>query len=480
MNDLLTDHNDNDSFKTTSEEAQTPNPINAIVHVSISRDMLKAYLNIEPPLYGGSLPTLEEIKNELSRFRINYGIDEPMLLKMTVNPIYNCDIQIAEGLPSVKGTDGTYTLQFNTQKEFRPKERLDGTVDYQDLGLVENVKKGQVLCSITKHTNGEEGKSVTGAKIFPVRGKPVPITTGKNTEYNENGDIIAMINGQVELFGTKINVDETFIVQKDVDISTGNIKVNGNVKVNGTVVTGFTVEAAGNIEIKGTVAAVMLKAGGNITLHGGAQNSELVCDGDLNGRFIENCAVTVKGSAKLGYVMNSKVQCGQTLTIAGPLARFSGGSCTVGQDIIAPIIGFPSGIITELELGTDPQIIERQQQILHEIPRIEKQLQCLEQLIPLLRHLDEENRLDDDKKQKLKEALNCVDTNKLLLESDQQELEKIHELLRTKGYGRIICSRIIHPGTKIKIGDAKLSVTESIIGMTLYNDEGEICQVSCH
>jgi uncharacterized protein (DUF342 family) len=64
--------------------------------------------------------------------------------------------------------------------------------------VVESVKKGQVLCTIKHPTNGVEGMSVTGQKIFPVKGKAVPSFVGKNTELNEDGTVIySTIDGHV-------------------------------------------------------------------------------------------------------------------------------------------------------------------------------------------------------------------------------------------------------------------------------------------
>src|SRR5690606_16380994 len=111
-------------------------------------------------------------KTALNDAGITYGIDENMLLNICDKPIYDKDIVIANGIEPINGKDGTYKLNFKTEKELRPKEKEDGTVDFYNLEIVENVKKGQILCEITPPTDGKDGMSVTGEIIYSIPGKP--------------------------------------------------------------------------------------------------------------------------------------------------------------------------------------------------------------------------------------------------------------------------------------------------------------------
>ena len=200
------------------------------------------------------------------------------------------------------------------------------------------------MCNITLPTDGTEGVAVTGEKLLPKKGKPAPVRPGQNTEQNEQGTVIySKINGHVVFTGAKIVVNKTFYVSGNVDNSTGSIKVLGNIVIRGTVLSGFTVEAEKNMEINGSVESAKLKAGGNIVLRSGINGSHVTCFGDLSSRFIESCDITVKGSLKSEYIINSNIHCGKNLEISGRRARFSGGRCVVGKDLTCPIIGADSG-----------------------------------------------------------------------------------------------------------------------------------------
>jgi uncharacterized protein (DUF342 family) len=213
-----------------------------------------------------------------------------------------------------------------------------------------------------------------------------------------------------------------------------------------------------------------------MTLRRGIYGCDVFCGGDFSGRFIENSNVTIIGTARTEYIMDSNVRCGRSLEIAGSYARFHGGSLVVGGDFSCPIIGAPSGIKTIIEIGTDPSIIERQQQIEVNHPLLEKQLKSIVQLISLLKQYEEAGRLDDEKREMLEKALYNYQTLTDLYESESQELEEINQLIREKGYGRIKCARTIYPGTVIKIGPEIMTVTEPINNALLYLADGVIHQ----
>lgn len=454
-----------------------PEPVDASVRLEISPDKLTAFLRIIPPEHGGAVPTLELYTEILNVFKITYGVDSEKLNYLTSHPIYDEMIPIAKGLPPVNGINGSYALQFRELKELRPKEREDGSVDFHDLGIVENVQKQQVLCLITPPTEGSEGITVTGEKLLPIKGREVPSLLGKNVELAADGlSVLSMIAGQVDYLNNKIHVGETFIIPENVDNSTGNIKVVGNLLIKGMIKPGFSVEAEGSIEIKGSAESATIKAGGNVILRSGITNSSVTCQSDLDSKFIENSSIFVRGEIHSEYILNSNIRCGKTLQIIGRIGKFVGGSCIAGQDIVARVIGSPANVETYLELGTDPSVIERQREILKEIPALEKQIHTLTSLLSLLSQRQAANVLTPDQKILLDNASFSNKTNMEQLSALKQEMVEISELIRTKGYGRVMCKDTIYPGTTVKIGMEIMAVSDPLKNAALYYDNGSIQQ----
>lgn len=449
---------------------------NAVIQATVANGDLEAYLYLEPPTNGGAAPTLEAMKSALLSKGISHYIDQIKLYQLAAEPVYLEQILVAKGIAPINGNDGMATFQVGTEKKtLKPREREDGTVDYRDLDIVENVTQGQVLCVITPPTEGTTGISVKGNILLAKKGRPVPSLLGKNTEFNADGSaILSRIDGQIEFDGKRIHVNETFIVKENVDNSTGNLNVLGNLFVPGMVLPGFQLEAGGSITVSTRAEGSMLKAGTNISIYGGIINCDIYSEGDLRCRFIENCNVYVKGDVRTEYIINSNVRSGKSIKISGNVAKIIGGICIAGESIVAHTIGSPSFVQTRLEIGTDYTILERQQNYLAQIRELEKQNKSLTPLISLLLQLQSNNRLTPDKKQALDNAVHTYDTNINIIKEARAGLDEIAEAVRTKGSGRVVCTGILYPGTKVVIAEASMDIRDSLSNATLYYSQGAI------
>ncbi|MEA4932857.1 MAG: FapA family protein [Lawsonibacter sp.] len=452
-------------------------PVDAIIQGSISNDGLKAFLKMEPPANGGAGPTLEAITDELAKKNITYQVDYKKLNILVANPIYHLGIPISSGLAPVDGVDGTATFLIRTQKSgVQLKTDEKGNVDYRDLDMVENVKRGQTLCQIVLPTEGTPGISVQGKELPQKKGKPVPSYLGRNTELNEDGTaILSKIDGQAEFNGQQINVEETFYVKGNVDNSTGNLQVNGNLSIRGMVLPGFVLEAVGKIEVEGTVVNATIKAGSDVKLHSGITGGMVHCGGDLACKYIENSQIFTVRNINAESIVNSDVKCGKSIIVSGQIAKIMGGSCIAGENIEAGCIGSWANIKTKLELGTDPTVIERQQKLLAHISDMETQNHKLNPLIAILQQLETNNRLTPEKNKALENARYTYETNVRSLELEKNELEEMAQSIKAKGFGQILCSKTIYVGAQIIIGDAYLNITDALNHVSLYYKDGEIC-----
>lgn len=459
----------------SSSSADNGPVVDAVVKVIFQDRGLTASLNIKPPSGGGAAPTVESMKAVLNSIGVKYGIDEAQLAALENHPVYSMDVIVARGTPPVNGEDGTVDILIETENKGKPKEDSDGKVDLRDLGIVDNVQKGQVLCIIHPPTPGTPGISVKGEKLLQKPGKPAMIVAGANTELVEGGSqIIAKIDGQFDFNGRKVCVNETFTVNNNVDNSTGNISVLGNLVVRGMVTAGFTIEAAGSITVVGFTESATIKAGGDVKLQGGVTGSSIRCGGDLKSKHIENSDVFVRGEIRADYILNSTVKCGRNLKTEGSISKIIGGTCVVGQNIEARMIGSPSVVKTKLELGSDPVSIERQQELQELIPELEGQIKSLEPLLKLLLQLQAANRLTADKAETLQQTAASYKAIKTMLEDSKTELSDINIAIYNKGFGRVICPGTIYPGTVVSIGSAQYNVTDNMVNASLYYRDGFI------
>lgn len=453
-----------------------PEPVDCVIDISIVDEGLRAYLKIEPPISGGAEPTKDMLLAALANHSVSHNIDMEKLESLEANPVYNQNILIASGSAPVDGEDGTAQFHIKTEKSgLRPKISANDKANYYDLGIVENVARGQVLCTITLPTEGVPGINVYGRELAQTKGRPVQSMVGRNTELNPEGTaIIAKIDGQVDFDGRRINVTETLYIKENVDFSTGNINATGNVVISGVVLPGFKITAGGNVEVRGVVENAHIKAGGNIKLQSGIIASDLYCGGDLKCRYIENSKIFVKGDIKAESIINSDVKCGKSIRVTGSIAKIIGGRCIAGQDIEARTIGAISHVRTSLEIGTDEMVIERQQELKAKIAELEETNKKLTSIISVLHQHEVRNRLTDEKRKIFDSANFSYNTNKNQIEESRSELDEINQAIKERGAGRVICSGEIFPGVRVEICGATLNMTQARQNVMLFNKDGEI------
>jgi len=458
-------------------EPQEEERIDATVKVTVSPDKMKAYVTFTPPDNGRML-TLEEVLDELSKNGVIYGINRTNLETLVKYPVYNEMICIAEGTPPVNGENGKVEFHFDIKRDHRPTILEDGRVDFRELNLIQNIEKGGVLCSLIPPTPGKPGKTVAGTDIPALDGKPAVLPRGRNVVVSEDGtQLVAGIDGQISYIDGKVSVFATHEVKADVDNSTGNINFIGNVVVMGNVLSGFTIEAGGNVEVMGVVEGATIRAGGDIILRRGMQGMGkgiLISGGDIIARYIENSNVEARNDIKAEAIMHSNVKCGNKLELSGRKGLLVGGSCKVGKEIIAKVIGSHLATVTEIEVGVDPTVRERYKAVRDEIVQMETDLRKAEQAIAILRKMELSGTITPEKKEMLAKSMRTRVYYSSRLMELKEELGQLEAKLQQEAYGRVRCHDIIYPGTRVAIGSCKMYVKENLHYCTLYRDGADI------
>lgn len=458
-------------------EPQEEERIDATVKVTVSPDKMKAYVTFTPPDNGRML-TLEEVLDELSKNGVIYGINRTNLETLVKYPVYNEMICIAEGTPPVNGENGKVEFHFDIKRDHRPTILEDGRVDFRELNLIQNIEKGGVLCSLIPPTPGKPGKTVAGTDIPALDGKPAVLPRGRNVVVSEDGtQLVAGIDGQISYIDGKVSVFATHEVKADVDNSTGNINFIGNVVVMGNVLSGFTIEAGGNVEVMGVVEGATIRAGGDIILRRGMQGMGkgiLISGGDIIARYIENSNVEARNDIKAEAIMHSNVKCGNKLEISGRKGLLVGGSCKVGKEIIAKVIGSHLATVTEIEVGVDPTVRERYKAVRDEIVQMETDLRKAEQAIAILRKMELSGTITPEKKEMLAKSMRTRVYYSSRLMELKEELGQLEAKLQQEAYGKVRCYNIIYPGTRVAIGSCMMYVKENLHYCTLYRDGADI------
>lgn len=458
-------------------EPQEERKIDSICNVRITNDDMQAYINIAPPI-GGEDITEKAIYEELKVNSVVFNIKEDEVKAAAAKKIYNKDILVAEGVYPQSGKDAELQYHFDTSTEKTINMDEDGKVDYHELSLIKNVKRGQRLVTLIPHTEGIAGKNIRGAEVNGKDGRKLALPKGKNVDVTEDGlGLVAAVDGEVRLMDGKVHVFSVYEVKHDVDNSTGNIRFNGKVVVMGNVLTGFIIEADGDVEVYGVVEGALIKSNGNIILHRGIQGmnkGELYCEGDLIAKFIENSKIEVKGNIQSDAIMHSQIMCGKKLEASGRKGLLVGGSFKVGEEIKAKVLGSPMATITEVEVGVNPDMRKKYEELKQELKQVSENLDKTAKAVELLTKISKTSELPVEKKLLLTKSIQL----KLQLSQKQEQLLKEQTELDTYfeelSRGKIRVYDTIYPGSRITIGSSMLYIKDPLKFVSFYRLNAEI------
>jgi uncharacterized protein (DUF342 family) len=451
--------------------------IDSKCEIKFENDNLEAYAFVTLPI-GGKDITEKDIYDVLKENKIIFGIRDDEIKEIVKNKLYEREILVAEGVQSIEGDSARLEYQFDTSIDSKLIEDDGGKINYRELSLIKNVTAGQILVTMTPATEGICGRNVLGEDVKPKEGKKLLMPKGKNVTISDDGlNLISAIDGEVKIIDDKVNVFAIYMVPVDVDNSTGNIRFNGKVIVKGNVITGFSIEAEGDVEVFGVVEGARIVSKGSIILHRGIQGmnkGELICDGDLVAKFIENCMMEVKGNIHCDAIMHSQVICGKKLEAAGRKGLLVGGNIKVSDEIKAKVIGSPMATITEIEVGLNPIMRKRYDVLKQEHKAIIENLEKVTQAVDLLTKISQKMELSSDKKELLTKSTQAKIQLALKIESNNNELKELEIYLDELSKGKIKASDVIYPGTRVTIGSSTMHVKDPLKYLTLYRANAEV------
>ncbi len=451
-------------------------PIDARVRIFLSQDLMKAEAEVSPPQNGGADVTMEKIKEALEKSGVVFGVDEDALDELTI-PLYNKRMVVAEGEAAQDGQDGVCTECFSREIETHYNERADGSMDYKELGLIRDVKKGTVICEITPPIMGVNGTNVKGKTLKARSGTRATIPIGENIELNEDQTkAVAKIEGNVVFRSNHFLIETIYRVQ-NVDYEVGNIHFSGDVDVSGDVHDGFEIHAGGKVVLHGQIGAAIIKAKDIIIDSGinGTGKAVLESQGDIKAGFIENCQVYLQGDLKSGSIVNSKVECGGNVEVTSDKGIICGGSVVAFSSVKAKVIGNESNTHTAIILGFTPQLIEDKKNLVDQLDRINTHIEELNKNTAYIQKLVDDGRpVPEDRLKMLKRAQIQVPMS----EKKKEQLEKKILELENKmdeGSGATLTADIIYPPTKVTIGRVSDILHETRNHCRVYkNKDGDV------
>ena len=411
----------------------------------------------------------EQIIDELKQNSIEFDINETSIDKLAKRPIYNIKMKVAEGRAVVDGNDGSVEYFVKKDEDYHPEYNNDEDqkIDYKNLNYFQMVKKGQVLCEITKEEDGIDGMDVHGQVISAKKGRAPSVPTGKNTELTQDKTrLIATCDGIVKFIGNTIHINEMLHVTSNVDFSTGNISFPGDVTIDGDVCSGFSVKSGGNLIVKGVVEEAKIEAAGNVLISKGifgGQSGEVKVGNNLKCNYIEKAHISVGGDITVDYIIDGQITCQGNINLAGAREVIIGGEIQCKGTLVAKEIGNEREIPTCIRiLGdriVDSEEIEVLQKKLDEettqLGVVQEQQNQVKTMLLNLESKRSRNDVDaikklEDLKKELTKQNDQLQTN---IDQVKAEIEEIEKQGYTEYYGSVAVKRKLYRGVKVYFGD---------------------------
>lgn len=450
-----------ESLKRETELCLSKKQIPAIreeMLVKISADNMKVTVRFYPPSNETSYIGKGEILRALSYQGIQYGILEDVVEAFIQNREYCKDYIFAEGIPLVEGKDAEIHYFFNLKPNSKPKLKEDGSVDFHDLENINRVKAGDVLATLEKEQTGTVGITVYGVKIPPQAVKSTYLKYGKGVKLSQDQlSLISEMDGHVLLdFDEKVVVSNTYLVEGNVDASTGNIRYDGSVKVKGHVCSGFTIIASGDVEIEGVVEGAKIIAQGQIVLQRGIQGMGkgiLQSQGAIIAKFIESASVLTNSSITTESILHSQVSAKEGIYVNGRKGMIVGGHVRSAVLIETQVAGSGMGGNTILEVGVDPIMKSRMETLEAEQRQLGTNLDKARKLIDVYKVKKKRGQLTIDKVVEFQKILQDYSDMEKRLAQIEPELDQMYECMDGVKEARIKVWKDVHPGVKLVIDD---------------------------
>ncbi len=448
--------------------------------VSVSPDKMTATCRFYPASTGGADLTVADIKSTLKLQGVVKGVDDNAISAYLANRQYCTDYVLAKGLEPTSGQDAKIEYFFNTNPNLKPKLNEDGTVDFFSLSAISLVKAGDKLATLTKEIPGEPGYNVTGDVLPPHEVKKLTLKYGRNIELSPDElTITSLVNGHASLVEGKVFVSDVYEVS-DVDTATGNIEYSGNVCVLGNVKTGFSIKADGDVEVRGVVENAMIDATGNVTIArgmNGMSKGTINAGGNVVAKFLENANVNAGGYVHAEAILHSNVICKGEVTVTGKKGFITGGIIRTPSTVSAKTIGSTMGVDTEIEVGTDPKLTLRCNNLNAEIATLRKRIEQSEPvLLTITSKIKAGEQLRPEQTIYFKQLSEQYKALKEELEKKTAEANELMDEMdgTSSGDSCVKVEGYAYPGTKITISETTTILSKPVQHGKFVKDGADI------
>lgn len=378
---------------------------------------------------------------------------------------------VSMGKKPGKGIDSKISY-YNLSKKV-PKVKCDGSPDFYNLEIINNVKKDEWVGEKTFPARGESGYTIFGDEILSSVGRDLKLKFDNNSVYSTiEGDkeiIRAKFNGAVTVKNGKISVEKHYVVHGDVNYETGNIFFDGSITIHGTIEDNFDVIATGDITInaKQGVGAIgrIISHRGSVFIKGGVNGKgrgEIIAGENIYLMYANECTLEATGEIHICKYAYDSNMVARKVVLDSISSIVVGGKIEVHHSFIAGAIGNSQERKTQITVNCFDRNHFNQQLKSTKLNLSKYALELNRLSSEILMY---ENGLVEQLVEKSYEYSNLIDQYEqlhLTLSQEYRQLKYYEEALKIKGEGEIVVKKSIYPKTIIKFRKKLKNITEHI------------------
>ena len=453
-------------------------PHNELMFVSLDDSKINATCMFIPPSSKGRLLSKEEIVSTIANIGVKYGIREDVIDQFIKSRVYCTNIVMARGIPVVEGKSAVIKYNFSTKLESKPKLLEDGSVDFQNLDIINHVEQGDILAYMEPMVEGKPGKNLMGEIVFPKKVRNAVMKHGKDIYLSEDGlTMYSDVSGHVGLAGDRVFVSDVYEVPADVGVASGNVEYNGSVHVKGNVITGYSVKADGDIIVDGVVEGATLIAGGQIYLKRGIQGMGkglLIAGDNIVSKFMENCTAKSGQDILADAIMHSNVTATGSITVTGRKGLITGGKIKASKDICALNIGSSMGTKTECIIAVNDEMMAEYRELEALMARLKEEQEKNIQIVALCKEKMKTGKASEE----LIKAAQIAQFHAQKLQSENEENVERYRFLKKEllAYkpGKVEVKNTAYQGVELKMGSEIYRLKSEVIHSKFVLEGAEV------
>lgn len=319
--------------------------------LTVSADGLEATAVIP----AGISPKAEELHRLLAESKIVFGLDVAAFREILLHSSETeRHIVVAKGRAPKPGKDAWIESIHDDSTKLHVQK--DGSVDYHEGHLVQEVKQDQVLLTLHPPEPGTDGMDVRGKVLPAPKPKVLDLASkaGEGTTISPDGlSLIALTPGLIiNRKDGRLEVRRLLIIDGDVDFKIGNIETEYPVHIKGDIKAGFKVKSTGTIIVEGSIEDARVSAQGNLQVKGGILpgKERVKAHGDMSARFVWDRTLKARSIMVKTSILRSDVNALGFITAD----EINGGRAVAAEDITVKTLGAEAEVPTSVCTGVDP------------------------------------------------------------------------------------------------------------------------------